>query len=166
MTRAAGGRSAGAQQRWLLAALCLLASFAFLGRTTSPGLGGPSLFQVAQAKGASADPQAPQPAQTQTAPAPAHAGHPPAHQEMAPPRSTRPELTQAAPNAPPHGPAHAADHSAHCPFCFTAAFALEAEGALSLAGPAAVARTRPARLHGPWLAPVRHAEARAPPSPG
>ncbi|MBZ9713524.1 hypothetical protein [Deinococcus multiflagellatus] len=162
MKRAVGGPAAVArQQRWLLAALCLLASFAFLGRTTSPGLGLPSPFQAMQV----AERQAPQPAQTQAASAPAHAGHPPAHRDMESAPSARPALTQAAPNAPPHGPAHAADHGAHCPFCFTAAFALEAEGALSLARPAAQAPVQALGPRGPWLAPVRHAEARAPPQP-
>lgn len=62
----------------------------------------------------------------------------------------------------PIDPAH--NHAAHCPFCFSAAFALEAQGFVLALAEAA----RPAFLHFPYLQPhllaLRHAEARAPPT--
>lgn len=62
----------------------------------------------------------------------------------------------------PNNPAH--KHAAHCPFCFSAAFALEAQGFVLALAEAA----RPAFLRSPYLQPhlleVRHAEARAPPT--
>ncbi|MFC5847262.1 hypothetical protein [Deinococcus petrolearius] len=71
-----------------------------------------------------------------------------------------PGLSDAAPNAPPH-PTHAPD--AHCPFCLTAGFALEAQPALFIFGLAALAlRAAPASPQ-PLLSPVSHADARAPP---
>lgn len=72
-----------------------------------------------------------------------------------------PDLTDAAPNAP--SPA-AHDHAAHCIFCFTSAFALEADGAFMLLAlghwvwRALVCYARPHVLA------ARHVDARAPPA--
>ncbi|SMB81464.1 hypothetical protein SAMN00790413_04590 [Deinococcus hopiensis KR-140] len=150
----------GAGQRWLLAFLCLLASLAYLTRAPeAPGLFPPSAFLGASLKSVTAKTQqvrAELPAST----LPAVAG-----MDMSGrvhhPAPAAPELTNAAPNAPPAG--HDQQHAAHCPFCFTSAFALEAAG---------VSLALPGSLRSPWLAlklaplhlaQVRHADPRAPP---
>lgn len=83
----------------------------------------------------------------------------PGHEHNA--ASTEPDLTTQAPNAPPAHSGHSSE--AHCPFCFTAAFALEAVGfALPFDGLAAHRWAEPTWLS-PALKVIRHAEARAPP---
>jgi len=68
-------------------------------------------------------------------------------------------LDTSAPNAPPAP--H--DHAAHCPFCFTAAFALEAAG-VALPSVVIGGMERAATAYRrPVLAAPAHADARAPP---
>ncbi|WP_161882635.1 DUF2946 family protein [Deinococcus alpinitundrae] len=62
----------------------------------------------------------------------------------------------------PINPAH--NHAAHCPFCFSAAFALEAQGfVLALTGVTRSGFVHPLYPQPHLLAPY-HAEARAPPT--
>lgn len=63
----------------------------------------------------------------------------------------------------PSAPVNPAHHAAHCPFCFSAAFALEAQGfVLALTGAIRSGFLCPPYPH-PHLLAARHAEARAPP---
>lgn len=152
------------QFHWLLAFLTVVASFMHL--TRLPEMGGLGVMSFMTGQVATAP---------QTVEAQAHAGH---AQHVAPPKplkmdclpgheqhdpATAPDLTSAAPNAPPAHSGH--DSAAHCPFCLTPAFALEAVG-FSLPFVGALTH-RWAGLT--WVAPalklVRHAEARAPPQP-
>ncbi|WP_295816584.1 DUF2946 family protein [uncultured Deinococcus sp.] len=55
------------------------------------------------------------------------------------------------------------DHAAHCPFCFTAAFALGAAPSMAVAGPPTVAAGPVAARVGTPAGHARHADARAPP---
>ncbi|GGR57907.1 hypothetical protein GCM10008959_19510 [Deinococcus seoulensis] len=54
-------------------------------------------------------------------------------------------------------------HSAHCPLCFTGAFALEPGPAVNIRGAVGAALTVPVRFCSPRLSAVRHADPRAPP---
>lgn len=172
--------------RWLLVLLTLVASLMHL--TRSPAVGGLGLSgPLAQAL---------VPPQTQAAKAApsAHAAADPApmaddmamegppmvtpaaHPVAAPPR---PDLTEAAPNAPPaqghsathpdhhtgdHPADHPADHAAaHCPFCLSAGFALESAPTLLAFVPLATLHAEAVRSHGPASSFVRHADPRAPP---
>ena len=139
-------------QRWLAALLCLLASFAYLERDQGGALSGGMVMGRTVAEHAATVPAA-----VQAAPAPDMADMPgmAMPQDQAP--LTAPDLYHGGPNAPPH------DHAAHCPFCFTAAFALTAQdflvpnpGATRLPHPAAPAPGLPHRA-------AIHADARAPP---
>lgn len=150
--------------RWVLALLTLLAALAHLTRSPAAGGLGLSLTTLAattapshatstelhEAAHAPVMPDGMSDMPDASSPAP-HAGH-----------GTGPSLTDAAPNAPP---AHDHHHSdAHCPFCFTAAFALEAETVTARADDSPVAPTPtnvPLTLA---LAIVRHADPRAPPT--
>ncbi|MVN86345.1 hypothetical protein GO986_06160 [Deinococcus sp. HMF7620] len=151
---------AGRGQRWLLALLCLLASFAFLGRVT--GSGGSALAPLLRVTAA---PLAGLVERTEAhAHSAAHAGHshqPPEEADRSHPAPQAPvtALSDAAPNAPPHR----ADHGAHCPFCFTAAFALEAGRALLFVALPASQAARVPTAQRPVLAPQRGPQPRAPP---
>lgn len=149
-------------QRWLLVVLTLLASVAHLARSPQAGgLGLPSGWAAVSAGATRQAETVPDQMAGMDMPGagPAHAeagGH--AHAATSP--AAAPGLSDAAPNAPPHH-----DHytDAHCPFCLTAGFALEAQPAIFIFGLAAqVVRAQAARLE-PQLAAVRHADARAPP---
>jgi hypothetical protein len=147
-----------------MAALCLIASFAYLlreqGMVPVSSVGRPSSRVTPGERPAKA-------LQPNVAPAISHpaADQPPPGSEMAdmpgmaPNRAPvpAPGLGSQAPNAPKH------DHAAHCPFCYTAAFALEA-GAWLL-GPVASIPTMSARPGSPQVhtAVLRHHGARAPP---
>jgi hypothetical protein len=126
-------------QRWLLALLCLAASLAYLTRQVESQADSPMLSMAAA-------PLTSMPGMNMSD----HAG-------VAAPQA--PPLNTAAPNAPPAPHQHAG----HCPFCFAAAFALEAQW---VTGPF---RAAPMLT---WVAPVyahpdvlalRHADSRAPP---
>lgn len=169
-------------QRWLLVVLTLVASVAHLARSPQagglglpPGLalslpGTPAPRPVTpsglgQAAG-DAQARADAPSLDQMAgmdmPATMPATGPDAgtHVHVGAPQASAPGLSDAAPNAPPHH-THAPD--AHCPFCLTAGFALEAQPALFIFGFALRALwVAPAFLE-PLLATLRHADARAPP---
>ncbi|GHF37262.1 hypothetical protein HNQ07_001217 [Deinococcus metalli] len=145
--------------RWVLALLTVLASFAFLARQPEPGTPtGTGLTRMAAMPDMPADH-----AERAATPCP-HSGSSTTAETTSP--TTREDarghavpLTTAAPNAPPT--AH--DHSAHCPFCFTAAFALLAVGvALPAAATARTVRGDPAYTH-PALLVLGLAQARAPP---
>lgn len=167
--------------RWLLVLLTLVASLMHL--TRSPAVGGLGL------SGPLAQALVPLQAQAAKASASAHAAADPApmddmsmdgppmvtpaaHPVAAPPR---PDLTEAAPNAPPaqahsathpdhHTGDHPADHAAaHCPFCLSAGFALESVPTLLVFVPLATLHAEAVRSHGPALSFVRHADPRAPP---
>lgn len=148
-------------QRLLLALVTVAASFVYLNRApafgglsgmTTPGLASdmndmPGMERVERT-----------PAPADARPAAHPAAHPPAdltHVTRASPQ------TSPAPNAPPAAP-H--DHAAHCPFCFTAAFALEADG------PAVRVRAGPPgwppldAYVWPHVLVTRHVHARAPPT--
>lgn len=144
--------------RWLLALLAVLASLAHL--TRSPGAGGLGLTlgtltqTVAGAHeapteaaahvhvaGVPCDPPAPRTAEASAAHADGH------------------DLTDAAPNAPPHH----AHGDPHCPFCLTTGFALAA-GVGPRVGPQAQRAPHvTTRTAGPVTFALRHADARAPP---
>ena len=76
----------------------------------------------------------------------------------------RPGMTHAAEGDtvnPPHAPAH--DHAGHCPFCFTAAFALESLAfGVPFFSPDCAEPPVPERLAAPRV-PAFHKDARAPP---
>ena len=56
------------------------------------------------------------------------------------------------------------DHAGHCPFCFTAAFALEAVDVSAPLGTfSADALHAPPERRSPFVAAARHPDARAPP---
>jgi hypothetical protein len=147
-------------QRWLLTILCLLASFVYLTRQLEPGeMTGMSAAQMAAMPGMERDQQGARPDQRQSSMARTlHRTVP----LMSTPPLASVELMVSGPNAPPASSRH--DHVGHCPFCFSAAFALEADGVeLSF-------ETQPFdRLNGPvatrpHLLSLGHADARAPPS--
>ena len=62
----------------------------------------------------------------------------------------------------PHAPSPH-NHAAHCPFCFSAAFALEAQGFDWQAGAAQQTEFLSLPYSPPHLLTLRHAQARAPP---
>lgn len=150
-------------QRWLLALLTLIASAVHLTRSPQAGglgLPGTLLMQMAS--------------DTETAP--------PTHQHTAdmdmtamgdraqetPLRTPHlshhapsPGLTDAAPNAPPAHDHHA---GAHCPFCLTAGFALEAQTAFFIFQLPLCALHTALTCPRPFLARIRHADPRAPPN--
>ncbi len=142
-------------QRWLAALLCLLASFAYLNRepdgARTPGTSVSARMASMPMSEARAQAETPP-----TAPEVQGTAPPCAHD----PAPRAPALDHGGPNAPPH------DHAAHCPFCFTAAFALEAPGvALPAPEGARLERPLPARPeHTPRV--QTHADARAPPLAG
>ncbi|THF87250.1 hypothetical protein E7T09_08885 [Deinococcus sp. KSM4-11] len=146
--------------RWVLALLTVVASFAFLTRQPEPS-GGGGLPAVMGVMAGMATPEPPRAALTSSAMdrAPKVRGDATPHAvRMSAPHDLA-LLDTSAPNAPPAS--H--DHAAHCPFCFTAAFALEAAGvalpSVVIGGMewAATAYRRPV------LAAPAHADARAPP---
>ena len=157
-------------QRSLAALLWLLASFAYLTRDQSmadmPGMiSGPGMAMETAAF----------PAAEQATPQPAAA-------EQAQAMADMPEMARAAPetdqvhqpktaaashdaNAPPALPVpdHQRSHAGHCPFCFTAAFALEAGPVrLPVLGAATSGPAPVPTLHLPRPLPPRF-RARAPP---
>ncbi|WP_264777187.1 hypothetical protein [Deinococcus aetherius] len=153
----------GASRRWLLACLCLLASLVYLGRASGPS--NPAPFSTVQGRAVEtrATPQAHLvPERNFRAPdeMDGRATADKAEGHRSSPEHRASERLGAAPNAPPAGHPHAA----HCPFCFTSAFALEADGAFLVT----VGRWRPVRLPAaavrPSLAVLRHADPRAPPA--
>lgn len=146
----------------MLACLCLLASLGYLTRATDatgPLLLSPFQGQVQTVeRGRASDVTAHHfPPVTLDRPVPS--GSTAAHGMAV---SSAPDLSAAAPNAPPHPHDHA--HVAHCPFCFTSAFALEADGVVVVwAGFRLPERAAP--LHARvYLAALRHGDPRAPPA--
>lgn len=150
--------------RWVLALLTLLAALAHLTRSPAAGGLGLSLTALAVTTAPSHATSAEMHAAAHATVMPdcmsgmpagarptAHAGH-----------GATPSLTDAAPNAPPAYDHHHSD--AHCPFCFTAAFALEAETVTARAeiSPATPTSTNVALPLA--IAVVRHADPRAPPT--
>lgn len=153
-------------QRWLLVVLTLIASVAHLAR--SPQAGGLGLPGILLAQ-TTIDPGAPAapPAHRHSAGmdisdlgGPGNGAQAAAGPGARPASAWAPELADAAPNAPPH---HGHHTDAHCPFCLTAGFALEAQPGFS------VVRVVPHVLRAalscpqPFLAGIRHADPRAPP---
>jgi len=144
----------------VLTLLCLLASFAYLTRQTETST-------LGTMPGMSAAQMADMPGREQAFPAEVPAGTAGEHDHPAPPAEqsvspTQVDLTTSAPNAPPVPADH--NHAGHCPFCFTAAFALMAEGATLSVTFSRTAMQPEARYVRPLLTVFSHADARAPPS--
>ncbi|WP_420596843.1 hypothetical protein [Deinococcus sp.] len=153
-------------QRWLAALLWLLASLAYITREQQMGQ-----MQAGQMPGMSAGMQV-KPSQTVSEMEPiarqmAHGSpHANVHQHAAPsgPDAATSEHASHDPNAPPAPTQH--NHAGHCPFCFTAAFALD--GVALGVSPSSPAQTEPPaaeRLAAPRVSAF-HKNARAPPFRG
>lgn len=152
-------------QRWLLVVLTLIASAAHLARSPQAGgLGLPGTWVLSgtpsDGHGERPDDRAGMDMPDMAMSSPDAGAHAHAYADAAP--APTPGLSDAAPNAPPH---HSHTSDAHCPFCLTAGFALEAQPAIFIFGPAARALWAAPVCLEPLLAPVRHADARAPPCP-
>ena len=156
-------------QRMLAALLWLIASFAFLTRQQDMmmPLDMPGMVGMRALLSAGETVRTPPPAEraepmTMPMKGPGSRLEGPASENAAPPQAQTGHGHHDA-NAPPAPTPHGDTHAGHCPFCFTAAFALAAFSVELLARPAprrmAQDRTRPA-------APrplVGHKRARAPP---
>ncbi|UBV44883.1 hypothetical protein LAJ19_19020 (plasmid) [Deinococcus taeanensis] len=121
------GRTRGRAQRTLLAVLCLLASLGYLTRAAGqPGLTGSRLMSAGTAVTLVAEAARPTSSPHHRHAAPAATATGDAVSASVDPRSAaqRPALHLTGPNAPPSGEHDR--HGAHCPFCFTAAFAVAA----------------------------------------
>lgn len=146
----------GHTQRTLLAVLCLLAALGYLTRQTGqPGLTGSRLMSAGTAVTLAAEAARPTPSphHRHAAPAAEATGAAVSASADAQTAAQQPALHLTGPNAPPSGEHDR--HGAHCPFCFTAAFAVAAE-------PFAVARPVPPGLRtlpGAVIAPAQVAAA-------
>jgi hypothetical protein len=145
------GKRATGIRPWLLSLLCVLASVAYLTRQTEAGRMNMGDTQMVVSPLA---PMQMDTAQTETNTAQMEAG-----QMNSMPMSSV-QLGQQPPCAP-HSPAH--NHSGHCPFCFTAAFALVAETSRVDVLTTAPSITPLPLYVLPDIQTARHAEARAPP---
>ncbi|AZI42606.1 DUF2946 domain-containing protein [Deinococcus psychrotolerans] len=127
-------------QLWT-ALLCLAASFAYLLREPDHLSGSLSLPAVA---GMATD-----------------MGNMDMSGELADMEMDRADHSAHAPSSAPNKSAHS--HARHCPFCFSAAFALETQGVELWVDTAKHADFSSFPYHTPHLLTLRHAEARAPP---
>ena len=125
-------------QRWLLAALCLLASLAFTVRNVQPARG--VEMWASQAMGSRPGTSA------------AQRGSPGTGHDHEPVEAVGDDLPEPAPH-----------HAAHCPFCFTAAFAVVSPGTtLVVVRVQTETRSRRRSVQASCV-PLRQADPRAPP---
>jgi hypothetical protein len=120
-------------QRWLLTLLCLLASFAYLARQTeqrdmTPAqVAAMSAFSMTGGQPSGMSVMNMHSVRSRPLATPALSSH----RNLSVPHASRlsPSSSAVLVTSPPNAPPQPADHNhaGHCPFCFAAAFALEAE---------------------------------------
>jgi len=153
-------------QHWLLALLCLAASFVYLTRQTEPnGMTVSKMAQMAAMPGNGSNIQEFSMAMDGQMEPPFSVGQS-EHMALSSHRAqaavpASPELTTSAPNAPPLPTDHS--HAGHCPFCFTAAFALRADRTVFFTVVSGTALPAEQRYVRPDLVTLGHPDARGPP---